>query len=51
MNEIDKKILNSKTICCNATWHRKSRANFRCDKCNKDVNLEITLLYQLLSEE
>ena len=39
-----------KTMCCKSTWHVKSRANFRCDKCGKDVTLEIVLLAQAVEE-
>ena len=41
MDKIDKQIAESKTMCCKADWYRKSRANFRCNKCEKDVTLEI----------
>lgn len=34
-----------KTTCCNSEWYVKSRANFRCKKCDKDVTLEIMLIY------
>lgn len=44
-------IENVKTLCCNTDWYRKSRANFRCTECDKDVTLEIMLLYQALNEE
>lgn len=50
MRKIDKQIAEEKTMCCDAKWHRKSRANFRCLKCDRDVTLEIVLLYQALSE-
>lgn len=50
MDKIDKQISEVKTMCCKADWYRKSRANFRCNKCEKDVTLEIMLLYQALSE-
>lgn len=42
MTKIDK----YKTLCCQAAWYRESRANLRCEKCDKDVTLEVTLLYQ-----
>lgn len=29
-----------KTSCCNVSAHRKSRANYRCQKCGNDVSLE-----------
>jgi hypothetical protein len=50
MDKIDKQIAEAKTICCKAKWYRKSRANFRCEKCDKDVTLEIMFLYQALIE-
>lgn len=50
MDKIDKQIAEAKTMCCNAKWYRKSRANFRCKKCEKDVTLEIIFLYKALSE-
>lgn len=50
MEKIDKQIAGVKTMCCEAKWHRKSRANFRCKKCEQDVTLEIVLLYQALTE-
>lgn len=50
MEKIDRQITEAKTTCCNAKWYRKSRANFRCQKCNRDVTLEIVFLYQALSE-
>lgn len=48
MKKIDKQIAGVKTMCCKAKWYRKSRANFRCVKCEKDVTLEIMLLYKSL---
>lgn len=50
MDKIDKQIAKSKTMCCKAEWYRKSRANFRCKKCERDVTLEIMLLYKALTE-
>ena len=50
MDKIDKQIAEAKTMCCKAKWYRKSRANFRCEKCEKDVTLEIMFLYQALIE-
>lgn len=48
MDKKDKQISKAKTLCCQAGWYRKSRADFRCKKCDKDVTLEIMLLYQAL---
>lgn len=42
--------LTVKTMCCESTWHRKSRANFRCDKCDTDVTLEIVLFAYCIEE-
>ena len=42
MNKIEK----IKTMCCKAEWYRKSRANFRCKNCDKDVTLQIMLTYE-----
>ncbi len=50
MDKIDKQIAEAKTMCCKTKWYRKSRANFRCEKCEKDVTLEIMFLYQALIE-
>lgn len=50
MDEIDKKIIKAKTMCCKAEWYRKGRANLRCRKCEKDVTLEIVFLYKALAE-
>jgi tRNA(Ile2) C34 agmatinyltransferase TiaS len=50
MDKIDKQIAETKTLCCKADWYRKSRANFRCKKCEKDVTLEIMFLYKALTE-
>lgn len=50
MDKIDKQIAEAKTMCCKTKWYRKSRANFRCKKCEKDVTLEIIFLYKALSE-
>lgn len=47
MSEIE----NSKTICCNADWYRKGRADFRCKECDRDVTIEIMLLYKAMEEE
>jgi hypothetical protein len=49
MDKINKHIAETKTLCCNADWYRKSRANFRCKKCEKDVTLEIIFLYKALT--
>ena len=50
MDKIDKQIAEAKTMCCKAKWYRKSRANFRCEKCKKDVTIEVMFLYQALIE-
>jgi hypothetical protein len=40
-----------KTMCCNAEWYVKSRANFRCKKCDQDVTLEVMLLHQAIEDQ
>ena len=45
MDKIDKQIAEAKTMCCKAKWYRKSRANFRCEKCEKDVTIRSNVLY------
>ena len=48
--EYNKEIENYKTMCCKADWYVKSRANFRCEKCQEDVTLEIMLVHKAISE-
>ena len=52
MNEkqADKQIKKIKTTCCKTSWYRKGRANYRCEKCNKDVTLEIVLIYDAITK-
>jgi hypothetical protein len=50
MDKIDKQIAEAKTMCCKAKWYRKSRANFRCEKCDKDVTIEVMFFIQAVSE-
>lgn len=45
IGEADKEITKAKTLCCDADWYIKSRADFRCEKCERDVTLEIMFLY------
>jgi tRNA(Ile2) C34 agmatinyltransferase TiaS len=45
---MSKELENYKTLCCKAKYYRKGRANYRCKKCDKDVTLELVLLYQVL---
>ncbi len=40
-----------KTSCCKASWYVKRRADFRCQKCDTDVTMEILLLYNLEKKE
>jgi hypothetical protein len=49
MDKIDKQISEAKTLCCKAEWYKKSRLNFRCENCEKDVTLEIMFLYKALT--
>lgn len=44
------KVENWKTTCCKASWYVKSRADFRCSKCDKDVTLEVVLLAEASEE-
>ena len=46
-NNEDKLIKEFKTECCKAPVVLKSRANWRCSKCDKDYSLEFVLLYDL----
>lgn len=48
MDKTNKQIAEVKTLCCKADWYRKSRANFRCSKCERDVTLEIVLLCEAM---
>ena len=50
MDKAEKKVAKAKTTCCKADWYIKGRANFRCTKCEKDVTLEMVLLYEAISE-
>jgi len=45
------KIEDYKTRCCGSRWYRKGRADYRCEKCNRDITLELVLLMQALEEE
>lgn len=45
------KIEDWKPDCCNEGWYVKSRANFRCKKCDRDVTLEVLFLVDVLEEE
>ncbi len=40
-----------KTTCCNSSFYRKGRADFRCSKCEKDVTLEVMLFYKIITEQ
>ncbi len=50
MDKTDTEIAKVKTRCCKAKWYSKSRANFRCKNCGKDVTIEIMMIYQALSK-
>ena len=39
-----------KTFCCKDDFYVKSRANFRCKKCDKDVTIEVMFFVQAVSE-
>lgn len=36
-------ISDIKTTCCNVGWYIRSRANYRCEKCDNDITLHIVL--------
>ena len=44
----EKQMKEIKSLCCNAKIIRKGRADLRCEKCGKDVTLEIVMLYDLI---
>ena len=46
--DIDKIVEEIKTPCCNSDWYRKGRLDFRCKKCDKDITLDIILIYESL---
>ena len=48
---MSKELENYKTLCCNAKWYRKGKGNCRCEKCDKDVTLDLMLIYQVLEHE
>ncbi len=39
-----------KSPCCNSDWYRKSRANFRCKKCDKDITFHVFYIIQAEEE-
>jgi len=39
-----------KTLCCNSEWRRESKLNFRCNKCNKDVTMQMMFAYDALKK-
>jgi hypothetical protein len=52
MKQKEKKleISDIKTVCCNAGWYIRSRANYRCEKCNDDVTLHIVFANMAIEE-
>ena len=50
MDKIDKALKDYKTFCCKDDFYVKSRANFRCKKCDKDVTIEVMFFVQSVSE-
>lgn len=46
--EKDKILNNYKTSCCKEGYYRKGRADFRCNKCDADITMELLFLYQAL---
>ena len=53
MSKKNKKVVKSdiKTVCCNAGWYIRSRANYRCEKCDDDVTLHIVSVQMMLDED
>lgn len=49
--DINKIIKDHKTLCCKSTWTVKGRANYICDKCGKDVTMEIIYLVDAAVEK
>jgi len=43
-------ISDVKTVCCNAGWYIRSRANYRCEKCDDDVTLHIVFAGMAMDE-
>jgi hypothetical protein len=43
-------ISDIKTVCCNAGWYIRSRANYRCEKCDDDVTLHIVFANMAIDE-
>jgi len=50
MDKIDKALHDYTTSCCRYDFYVKSRANFRCKKCDKDVTIEVMLFVQSVGE-
>ena len=46
--KIEQQLQDYKTLCCQAGWYRKGRADLRCKKCDADVTLELVLLHEVL---
>jgi hypothetical protein len=45
------KLKDYKTRCCNAEWYRKDRADYRCNKCDKDITLDLVLLQDIINKK
>ena len=43
-------ISDIKTACCNAGWYIRSRANYRCEKCDGDIALQILYYGMLIND-
>lgn len=51
INTLTMDIFNKvKTMCCESSWCIKSKLDYRCNKCGKDVTFEIVLLCQAIEE-
>lgn len=40
-HELNKELDRYKTLCCESTWHRHAKLDYRCDECDRDVSVEI----------
>ena len=50
MDKIDRLLKNYKTLCCKDDFYVKSRSNYRCKTCDKDVTIEVMFIVKAESE-
>ena len=50
INEISPNISKIKTLCCNSEWRRESKLNFKCNKCDNDVTMQMMFAYDALKK-